>query len=471
MKDTERLIATLLARIEELEALVKQQAARIEEQSAKISELEKRLSKNSRNSSKPPSSDGLGKPPRTTSLRENGKNKSGGQKGHKGETLKQVAHPDKTIRHALQLCPDCGLSVGNQPVLDLVKRQVFDIPVPQVEVTEHQAESKYCSCCNKVVTSLFPETVTSPAQYGPVIRSWAVYYQNQHFIPEDRLQQLFIDMYGVSLATATLASYNAAAFEGLSGFEETTLLMAKKAAVKHLDETGFRVAGKTQWLHTLSTKTLTYYHVSPKRKSLLDGLCGIVVHDHWRPYYQLENVEHALCNQHHLRELKALIEHDKEEWAIRMSRFLRLALRYRHWYEKHLIPEHRLSQFDKIYDQIVNDGLTFHQSLPPLPFQKKRGKKKQRTGHNLLLRLKHYKRDVLRFLYNPDSPFTNNDAERDLRMVKCKQKISGGFRTLRGAEQFARIRGFINTARKQGWNILASIQAIFDEALSIPMPQ
>lgn len=464
MKDTEQLITTLLARIEELEALVKQQAAR-------ISELEKRLNKNSRNSSKPPSSDGLGKPPRTTSLRENGKNKSGGQKGHKGQTLKQTAHPDKTIRHALQRCPDCGLSLSNESVLDMAKRQVFDIPPPRVEITEHQTESKYCSCCNRVVSSLFPETVNSPAQYGSVIRSWAVYYQNQHFIPEDRLQQLFIDMYGVSLATATLASYNTAAFAGLSGFEETTLSMAKNSAVKHLDETGFRVAGKTQWLHTLSTKMLTYYHVSPKRKSLLDGLTGIVVHDHWRPYYQLEGVEHALCNQHHLRELKALIEHEREKWAARMSRFLRLALRYRHWYGKHPIPEHRLNQFDKIYERIVNDGLTFHLSLPPLAFQKKRGKKKQRTGHNLLLRLKHYKQDVLRFLYNPESPFTNNDAERELRMIKCKQKISGGFRTSRGADQFARIRGFISTARKQGWNILDSIQAIFFQALPIPSPE
>jgi transposase len=471
MKDTDQLIATLLARIEELEALVKQQAVKIEEQSAKISELEKRLNKNSRNSSKPPSTDGLGKPPRTTSLRENGKNTSGGQPGHKGETLKQVTHPDKTIRHALQQCPACGLSLSNEPVLEVVKRQVFDICVPKTEVTEHQTESKCCPCCKKVSGSLFPETVTSPAQYGPVIRSWAVYYQNQHFIPEDRLQQLFIELYGLSLATATLASYNAAAFEGLSGFEEETLSMAKKAAVKHLDETGFRVAGKTQWLHTLSTRTLTYYHVSPKRKSLLDGLCGIVVHDHWRPYYQLENVEHALCNQHHLRELKALIEQDREEWAARMSRFLKLALRYRHWHGKRQIPIHRLNQFDKIYERIVLDGLTFHQSLPPLPFQKKRGKKKQRTGHNLLLRLKHYKQDVLRFLYNPDSPFTNNDAERDLRMVKCKQKVSGGFRTSTGADQFARIRGFISTARKQGWNILASIKTIFDGSATTPMLQ
>jgi transposase len=184
----------------------------------------------------------------------------------------------------------------------------------------------------KEVSTPFPKEVAAPVQYGPVIRSWAVYYQNQHFIPEDRLQQLFIDMYGVSIATATLSHYNAVAYQELSSFEETTLALAKHAPVKHLDETGFRVGGKTQWMHTLSTTATTYYHVSPKRKSLLDGLKGIVVHDHWKPYYQLEDVQHSLCNQHHLRELKALIENSNEEWALRMSRVFRFALGYRHGY-------------------------------------------------------------------------------------------------------------------------------------------
>jgi len=175
-----------------------------------------------------------------------------------------------------------------------------------------------------------------------------------------------------------------------------------------------------------------------------------------------------LCNQHHLRELKALIENDNEKWALRMSRYLRLALRYRHWCEMRPIPQNRLNQFEKIYDRIIEDGLAWHESLTPLAFQKKRGKKKQRPGHNLLLRLKHYKEDILRFLHDPNAPFTNNEAERDLRMVKCKQKISGGFRSTQGAQQFARIRGFINTARKQGWNILGSIKNIF--AGNIPTP-
>lgn len=259
------------------------------------------MNQNSRNSSKPPSSDGLTKPPRTGSLRENGKASSGGQKGHKGETLKQVAHPDHVVIHPLEQCPSCGESVAEQMVSGCVVRQVFDIPAPKLEVTEHRVESKYCACCYKTVTKAFPESVKAPVQYGNGIRSWVVYYQNQHFIPEDRLQQLFMDMYGITLATASIASFNATASANLAQFEATTLAMGRRAPLKHLDETGFRVGGKTQWLHTLSGTDFTYYHVSEKRKSLLEGLQGTVVHDHWRPYFQLAGVHHALCNQHHLR--------------------------------------------------------------------------------------------------------------------------------------------------------------------------
>jgi len=187
MKDYEQIISTLLAKIAELEKVVKQQAAR-------IAALEKRLNKNSSNSSKSPSSDGLGKPPRTTSLRENGKHKSGGQKGHKGETLKQIETPDIVKKHVLMTCPDCQHSLIQSPLLGMIKRQVFDVPPPKIEVTEHQAEVRYCTCCNKTVTAVFPSGVRAPVQYGEVIRSWGVYYQYQHFIPEDRLQQLFSDL-------------------------------------------------------------------------------------------------------------------------------------------------------------------------------------------------------------------------------------------------------------------------------------
>lgn len=461
MKDYEQIISTLLAKIAELEKVVKQQAAR-------IADLEKRLNKNSSNSSKPPSSDGLGKPPRTTSLRENGKHKSGGQKGHKGETLKQTETPDILKKHVLVTCPDCQHSLIQSPLLGMIKRQVFDIPLPKIEVTEHQAEVKYCTCCNKTVTAVFPSGVRAPVQYGQIIRSWSVYYQYQHFIPEDRLQQLFSDLYGIQLATATLTGYNQIAFDALAPFEASVLSFVKGAAVKNLDETGFRVGGKTQWLHVASTGNATYDHVSPRRKSLIEGLSGTVVHDHWKSYYNLVGVEHALCNQHHLRELKAIIEHDKEQWAIDMRRLLRVALRCRHFHNDKSIPSGRIRWLTQIYDKIIKQGLAFHTGLIPLPCKGKQGRQPRRTGHNLLLRLLHYKQDVLRFLHDPVVPFTNNDAERDLRMMKCKQKISGGFRTTQGAEQFARIRGFISTIRKRGFNVLNALQSVFSGNIPIP---
>lgn len=455
---------TIEASLEIIEA----QAAQIKQLEARIIELEQRLNKNSSNSSKPPSSDGLSKPPRTFSLRENGKNKSGGQPGHRGETLRQTETPDIINKHVLTTCPDCEHSLLPSPVLGIVKRQVFDIPPPKVEVTEHQAEIKYCSCCNKTVMAVFPASIRAPVQYGEIIRSWSVYYQNQHFIPEDRLQQLFSDLYNIQLATATLTGYNRIAFDALAPYEEAILSQVKIAAVKNLDETGFRVAGKTQWLHVASTKTATYYHVSPKRKSLLDGLSGTVVHDHWKSYYNLHGVEHGLCNQHHLRELKSIMEHEKEPWATAMTRLLRVALRCRHFYGPNAIPAGRIKRLTSIYDKIIKHGLIFHEAQTPLPCKGKRGRQPRRIGHNLILRLLHYKPDVLRFLHDSAVPFTNNDAERDLRMMKCKQKISGGFRSAQGAEQFARIRGFISTVRKQGLNVLNSIQSIFSGSMLIP---
>lgn len=190
------------------------------------------------------------------------------------------------------------------------------------------------------------------------------------------------------------------------------------------------------------------------------------MHDHWRPYYQMPNVSHALCSQHHLRELKAVAENDKEAWAAQMSKLLKLMLRCRHRYGNNLISQNKLNRLERLYDEIVHQALCWHESQPPLKLQKIiRGRPKLRHGHNLLLRLKHHREEVLRFLHNPQVPFTNNDAERDLRMVKCKQKVSGGFRTSMGAEYFARIRGFISTARKQEWDMLGSILAAFTYSL------
>ena len=421
-----------------------------------ILELKKRLGKNSCNSSKPPSSDGLNKPPRTRSLREKGKNSSGGQKGHKGETLWQKEVPDKIISHEVKICPHCQTSLENVEIEQIVKRQVFDIPEPRIEVTEHQVEGKICSCCNKYVQAKFPEEIKAPTQYGNRLKAFAIYLQHQHFIPEDRLKEIFSDLFKIPIATATLVKFSENFAKELTGFNEELLKEIEGTFLKHLDETGFRINGKTQWLHVASTEKLTYYHFNKKRKSLLTGLKNIVVHDHWKPYYQLQEVKHVLCNAHHLRELRALIDYEKEAWAKKMWRFLRFACKYKETFARG-IPRNKIKRLRKIYDRIINEGLAYHERLPPYRSKRSRGRIAHRTGHNLLFRLRKHKKEVLRFLIDGRIPFTNNEAERDLRMMKLKQKISGGFNTEQGAKIFIKIRAFMSTLRKQDLDIFGTL--------------
>lgn len=234
----------------------------------------------------------------------------------------------------------------------------------------------------------------------------------------------------------------------------------KAAAVKHLDETGFRITGKTQWLHGVSTRTTTWYRIAARRKELsqLSGMQGVVVHDHWKPYFELAGVRHSLCNAHHLRELEALSRLERESWATAMGRLLRVACRSKHRYPEG-IPPPLQARLTHLYCQIVARGLKFHQQQPPLEQNPRGGRPKRRVGHNLLRRLQAYQADVLRFLNEVEVPFTNNQAEQDLRMMKLKQKISGGFRSLQGATDFACIRSVLSTARKRGLNLLKVLEA------------
>jgi transposase len=284
-------------------------------------------------------------------------------------------------------------------------------------------------------------------------------------LPENRLATLMVDLFGVKVATATIARMSRACAERLHGFVETVRDLVAGAPVKHMDETGFRIGGKTQWLHVASTALLTFYRVCAKRGSLLANVVGIVVHDHWKPYYTIEGVLHALCNAHHLRELKALVEIEKEEWARKMQRLLRRACHITNRARERGVPlRPRLIEcFERRYDAILAEGLAFHETQLPLVRAvikaggKRRGRAPRRTGHNLLLRLAKHKEDTLRFLRDPTVPFTNNQAERDGRMMKLRQKISGGFRSLQGAMDFALIRSFVSTARKQDWNIIDAL--------------
>ena len=271
------------------------------------------------------------------------------------------------------------------------------------------------------------------------------------------------DLFGVRLVAATLARMSRSCAERFSGFAEAVGERVKAAPVKHLDETGFRIGGRTQWLHIACTVWLTFYRVSPQRGSLLSAVVGIVVHDHWKPYYTMEGVLHALCNAHHLRELQALVDIEKEEWARRMQRLLRRACHATHLARGVPLDPRLVHQFRRRYDIILTEGLAVHQDQPPLATpatnggRKRRGRPPRRTGHNLLLRLGTRKDDVLRFLDDPTVPFTNNQAERDGRMMKVRQKISGGFRSQEGARDFAVIRSLISTARKQGWNVIHAL--------------
>ena len=380
----------------------------------------------------------------------------------------QVSEPDKIINHAApDCCWGCGCDVSTEQVLSVFKRQVFDIPEPRIEVTEHRVEVKQCPQCQQKIQGAFPQEVKAPVQYGVRIKAVSAYLQHQHFIPEDRLSEVLQDLYDCPMSPGTIANTSKSLGKKISTVVEQLAASVKAAPVKHLDETGFRIAGQTQWLHVVSTETATWYRPAAKRKDLepLEGMTGRVIHDHWKSYFQLEGVSHGLCNAHHLRELKALEEIEQESWAKSMKKLLTLANKYRHRYPE-TIPKPILIRLSEQMKSILHRGLDFHESLPPLTRKSNRGRVKRRVGHNLLLRLQDYASDVLRFLTEPDVPFTNNQAERDLRMMKCKQKISGCFRAFDHALDFANIRSVLSTARKQNLNLLD----VLTQALSSQIP-
>ena len=332
-------------------------------------------------------------------------------------------------------------------------------------VTEHRAHLCRCASCGQQTRAAFPKGLSAPVQYGPQIDAFVLYLLHYQLLPEKRLARLMADLFGAKLTTATIARISQDAAQRLHGFAEAVRDQVAAAEVKHMDETGFRIGGKTQWLHVASTSRLTFYRISPKRGSLLAGVSGIVVHDHWKPYYTLTGVLHALCNAHHLRELQALVEIEKEGWAFRMQRLLRRAchaVNLARRSDKVLNPS-LIRLIERRFATILVEGFTYHEAQVPLicaaEKARRRGRQPRRVGHNLLLRLRDRQSDVLRFLTDPSVPFTNNLAEQDGRMMKLRQKISGGFRSLDGAKDFAIIRTMISTARKRGWDLLNALIA------------
>lgn len=437
---------------------------------ARIRELEDQLSKNSQNSSKPPSTDNPYKEkPEPKNLRKKTNRKVGGQKGHKGSNLKIAENPEHISVHQVSTCACCGEDLSSSELKKLVRRQVYDIPPLKLEVTEHQAEVKKCSC-GQETTAAFPQGVKHYVQYGSRIKGFLTYLQNYQLLPYERSAELIADVFQHRLSTGTLANTQKYAFEQLESFEEQLKALLTLATVAGFDETGFRVLAKCWWLHSCSTEEHAYYEVHQKRGNeamddigILPDFEGIAIHDFWKSYLTYE-CTHGLCNAHLLRELKFIKERFKQSWAEDLSTLLCQMKKERDnavWEGKSAVSEQTLKKYQTQYDQIIQQGFDANPFTPPK--KKKRGRVAKTKPLNLLERMKDFKEDIIRFLSDFDVPFDNNFSERDIRMMKLKQKISGCFRSKKGAQYFARIRSYIMTARKQGVNVFDALVDLFEQ--------
>jgi len=436
----------------------------------RIKTLEGQIAKNSRNSSKPPSSDGL-KKPNPKSLRVRGTRKTGGQNGHEGKTLSQVENPDVVVTHTADLCENCLASLIDVAALSFESRQEFDLPEIKPIVTEHLAEIKLCPQCGCQTKGTFPENIMQPVQYGPHAKGMASYCSQHQLFPYARLGEFFRDAFRLPLSEGTLFNVHATCHKKLEGYESHVRQGLIESLLVNFDESGLRINKTLNWLHVASTETLTHYEVHQKRGceamdtiGILPDFKGTAVHDHWKAYLNYTS-KHALCNAHHLRELTYHEEQYGQLWAGKMMGCLldikEEVEKYKTAGQSKLSPD-RLAHFGKRYSHILKEGL---KEIPPLHQTetkgKKKGKAKQHPAKNLLDRLKSYKRETLAFMFDFAVPFTNNRAEQDIRMIKVKQKVSGCFRSQQGAKMFVRTRGYVSTARKNGLNPLDALTDVF----------
>lgn len=433
----------------------------------RVEQLEARLNKDSHNSHQPPSSDGPAKRGRSRSLRKRSGKKSGGQTGHPGVTRCLVDDPDVVVAHVPAICAGCGAGLDTTPEFRRERRQVIEIPQPQPEVTEHQVAHKTCPVCQTVTAGSFPPEVTQPVQYGPRTKAAAVYLQTNQLLPYERTAETLGDLFGVYPSEGTLAAAQAVAYAQLVPVEQAIGAALRRAEVVHVDETGMRVGGRTEWVHVVSTALLTYYAHHAKRGreaieaiGLLLDFAGRRVHDAWATYLGLAGL-YALCNAHLLRELIGLHEDTGQAWTQKLIRLLlkmQTAVAAAQAAGQTELNAKQCAGYEAAYTRFLNEGL--RANPPPKPTGK-RGRPKHTPAGNLLNRLGTHRGAILAFLHDFRVPFDNNQAERDLRMLKVKQKVSGCFRSSEGADQFCRIRGYISTLRKQGYSVLDGLTSVF----------
>ena len=350
------------------------------------------------------------------------------------------------VFHPSSFCCGCGQDLSNAPGTELQKRQVFELPPLKLAVIEHQAEFKPCPRCGQVNRGEFPSGVSQPVQYGARVKGLLVYLNQEQLIPYQRTTSLFADLFGQPMSQGTLLNANQECFEQLAGRETRIKQEIQQAAVVNFDETGLSENGKRIWLHSASTETHTHYFAHPKRgkesiqaAGILPYFQGSAVHDHWESYQSFENCEHSFCNGHHLRELVRAIEQDDAQWAREMKRLLldvKTTVDTAKDEGKLELSTSQIDDFNHQYRDIIDRGLQPYLTQPMANTPPKRGRKKQSKSKNLLDRLDKYQTETLRFMTDFRVPFDNNQAERDIRLTKVKQKISGSFRSANGTPHF-----------------------------------
>jgi transposase len=458
--------------ITQLKALIADQHTLIGQLRAENAELRARLSKNSTNSHKPPTSDGLAKKPSIQpALPKQAGKKQGGQVGHKGDTLHLSQTPDQIIVQQASHCQQCGLALQGEGQL-ITRRQVFDLPKPRLEVVEYQLLAHTCGC-GCVTQGQFPPHVKAPVQYGPRLKATSLVLNADYRIPLQKLSDLWQQWVGQRVNTATLLAAQAQLHGQLEPIETHIKEQIIAAPVSHHDETGVRVAGKLNWGWVTCTSLWTYLFIHAKRgkealqsvQSIYEQCVGWTVHDCWAAYFALGKGRHALCGAHLVRELQALHEGGRSWAGAMQTHLLVLYKQSREGPLQGAARQEALAEYSRLlelgHQQEYHIVFLTEQALPT-------GQHYRSVGYALLQRLEARQAQVLAFALEPGVPFSNNQAERDLRHFKVKQRVSNCFRTESGAARYARLSGFLSTMRKQGHNVFEQLTAVSEGTFAWP---